>query len=283
MTDQKSIFITGASKGIGNTTALYLAERGFRVFAGFRKMEDGETLKDEGKGNVVPIRIDVTKPEMIAEAFTVIGKILGDKGLNGLVNNAGVAVAGPLEFLPVEKIRQQMEINFIGQIAVTQAAMPFIRKAGGRIINMSSISGRFTSPFLAPYSASKFALEVFSDALRRELMPWDIKVVVVEPGSIATPIWDSSLERIDKMLAEMPERAHELYNKQFEIMRRQIEETEKKGDPPENVARTVYKALTARNPKTRYPVGLHIKLASLAVRLVPDKVIDWFVGMRLKG
>ncbi len=283
MTDQKSILITGASKGIGKTTALYLAERGFRVFAGFRKMTDGETLKDEGKGNVVPIRIDVTKPEMIAEAFTVIGKILGDKGLDGLVNNAGVAVAGPLEFLPVEKIRQQMEINFIGQIAVTQAAMPLIRKAGGRIVNMSSISGRFTSPFLAPYSASKFALEVFSDALRRELMPWDIKVIVVEPGSIATPIWDSSLERIDKMLEEMPERAHELYNKQFELMRKQIEETEKMGDPPENVARTVYKALTARNPKTRYPVGLHIKLASLAVRLVPDKVIDWFVGMRLKG
>lgn len=283
MIDRKSIFITGASKGIGKITALYLAERGFRVFAGFRKMEDGEMLKDEGSGNVVPIRIDVTKPEMIAEAFSVIGKILGDAGLDGLVNNAGVAVAGPLEFLPVEKIRQQMEINFLGQIAVTQAALPFIRKAGGRIVNISSISGRFTSPFLSPYSASKFALEVFSDALRRELMPWDIKVVVVEPGSIATPIWDTSLERMDRTLEELPEKAHELYGDKFEVMRRNVQESERKGDPPEMVARTVYKALTVRSPKTRYQVGLHIKLGVLAAKLVPDKVIDWFVKMRLRG
>ena len=283
MTNQKTVFITGASKGIGKTCALYLAERGFKVFAGFRKMLDGENLKAEGKGNIIPIRIDVTKSVMISEAFTVIENILDGEGLDALVNNAGVAVAGPMEFLPVDKIREQMEINFFGQIAVTQAAMPLIRKAGGRIINMSSISGRFTSPFLAPYSASKFALEVFSDALRRELIPWGIKVVIVEPGSIATPIWDSSLERIDKTLAELPPEAHELYAEQFAMMRSQIEKTEKKGDPPEIVARSVYKALTARNPKTRYPVGLHIKLASLFLRILPDRLIDWFVGIRMRG
>jgi NAD(P)-dependent dehydrogenase (short-subunit alcohol dehydrogenase family) len=283
MTDKKSILITGASKGIGKTTALYLAERGFRVFAGFRKMQDGEILKEEGKGNIVPIRIDVTKPDMIAEAFTVIGKILGDKGLDGLVNNAGISVAGPLEFLPVEKIRWQMEVNFLGQIAVTQAAMPLIRKAGGRIVNISSVSGRWTSPFLAPYSASKFSMEVFSDALRRELMPWGIKVVVVEPGSIATPIWETSLEQINKTLAELPPEAIELYGEKFEVMRKHVNKTEKYGDPPENVARTIYKALTAKNPKTRYPVGLHIKLAVLAGKLLPDKLLDWFVWMKLKS
>ena len=188
----KAVVITGASKGIGKACALHLDELGFRVFAGVRKQVDADALQAASSANLTPLFIDVVNSDSIAAAAESVTQQVGQDGLWGLVNNAGIAVAGPIEFLPVDEFRLQFEINFFGQIAVIQAFMPLIRQATGRIINMSSMSGHFGSPFLSPYSASKHSMEVMSDALRREMIPFGIKVSVIEPSNTSSNIWETS-------------------------------------------------------------------------------------------
>ena len=185
-----SVVITGASTGIGEACALHLDQLGWRVFAGVRKDSDGEALQRKASPRLMPVRIDVTDAASIAGAREIVARELGDRGLDGLVNNAGVVVAGPLEFVPMDDLRRQLEINVIGQIAVTQAFLSFVRTARGRIVNIGSVSGKMATPFVGPYAASKFAMEALTDALRCELRPWGIQVSIVEPGSIATPIWE---------------------------------------------------------------------------------------------
>ncbi|MCL5429070.1 MAG: SDR family NAD(P)-dependent oxidoreductase [Chloroflexi bacterium] len=165
-----SVLVTGASTGIGEACALYLAEREWRVFAGVRKVADATRLAVTSE-NIKPIRLDVTKPKEIAKAVAAIRELVGEDGLQGLVNNAGIAIAGPLEFLPIRDLRRQFDVNLFGLVKLTQASLSLLRRGCGRVVNISSIGGRATSPFLVPYSASKFALEAFTDGLRRELMP----------------------------------------------------------------------------------------------------------------
>jgi NAD(P)-dependent dehydrogenase (short-subunit alcohol dehydrogenase family) len=207
----------------------------------------------------------------------IVEDAIGSIGLSGLVNNAGIAIGGPLEFLSLERLRNQLEINVIGQIAVTQAFLPLLRQRQGRIVNMSSVSGRLAAPFIGPYSASKFALEALTDALRGELHPWGIHVVSVEPGSIATPIWNKARSLSSEIAAELPDQAHALYDQALEDLMRTVEASGRRGIPPEVVARVVERALTSRRPKTRYLVGVDAHVGALMSRLLPDRLRDWLI------
>jgi len=273
----KSILITGASTGIGEACARYLAERGWQVFAGVRRTEDAEKLQSVSI-NIKALQLDVTQ---IAEVFANVQQIVGKGGLQGLINNAGIAVVGPLEFLPIADLRNQMEVNFIGQVEVTQTLLPLLRLGPGRVVNISSIGGRATSPFNVPYSASKHALEAFTDGLRRELLPWNIHVASVEPGAIATPIWERSLRRADSMRAGLPRQAEDLYGIAMERARKQALDAGAQGLSAEAVARVVHHALTARRPRTRYAVGRGTRLVIWLIRFLPDEWVDWVIGRAL--
>jgi NAD(P)-dependent dehydrogenase (short-subunit alcohol dehydrogenase family) len=275
-----SVLITGASTGIGEACARYLAERGWQVFAGVRRTEDAEKLQSVSI-NITALQLDVTKSMQIAEAFASVRQRVGEGGLQGLVNNAGIAVAGPLEFLPIADLRTQMEVNFIGQVEVTQTLLPLLRLGRGRVVNISSIGGRATGPFNVPYSASKHALEAFTDGLRRELLPWNIHVASVEPGAIATPIWKRSLRSADRMRANLPREAEGLYGAAMERARKQAVAAGAQGLSAEAVARVVHHALTARRPRTRYAVGRGTRLVIWLIRFLPDEWLDWAIGRAL--
>ncbi|MDH5505667.1 MAG: SDR family NAD(P)-dependent oxidoreductase [Anaerolineae bacterium] len=273
--DSKSaILITGASTGIGEACALRMDSMGYRVFAGVRRQSDADALQKKASSRLTPIFLDVTDQGQIDAAVHQVSEAVGDIGLHGLVNNAGVAVSGPLEFLPLTEIRWQFEINLFGQIAVTQAFFALLRKAAGRIVNMSSISGRVTFPFFGPYSASKFALESFSDALRREVVPWGMTVSVIEPGSIATPIWDKSLEKSKERMSNFPPQAHALYGHAMQRTEARAMANGRRGVAPEVVAEVVAHALTAPRPKIRYTVGREARIAVLLSRYIPDWLMD---------
>lgn len=273
-----AVLVTGASTGIGRATALYLKARGFRVFASVRKEKDAADLP-----GATPVVLDVTDAESIRAASDSVSRALGDQALAGLVNNAGIAVTGPLEFLEMSDIRRQFEVNVFGQVAVTQAFLPLLRRAnGGRIVNMSSISGLITAPLLGPYSMSKFALEAFSDALRRELEPFGLSVSVVEPGVIKTPIWDKGVDSSKERFARMPARALQLYGGRIETLRALAEEMGENGAPAEEVAKAVHHALVSRRPKTRYLVGRDAKLTAKLAWLLPDRAIDRILRNRFR-
>src|SRR5215469_18875207 len=220
MAAMNSVIITGASTGIGEACALRLVSRGFRVFAGVRKELDGGALKQKASDRLTPIILDVTDAASIKSAAAAVAEALGGEGLSGLVNNAGIAIAGPLEFLPIDELRNQFEVNVIGQIAVTQAFLPLLRKGHGRIVNMGSIAGKSALPFIGPYCASKFALEALTDSLRMELLPWNIPVSIIEPAYVTTPIWQKSLQTGEKVAAMLPPQAHELYGHAITSMRK---------------------------------------------------------------
>jgi NAD(P)-dependent dehydrogenase (short-subunit alcohol dehydrogenase family) len=269
----RAVVVTGASTGIGEACALYLDRMGFRVFAGVRKEADGEALKRQSSERLEAILLDVTEQDTIAAAARVVNEAVGDNGLVGLVNNAGISVAGPLEFLPLDAMRRQLEVNVVGQLAVTQAFLPLLRKAQGRIVNIGSIAGRSALPFLGPYAASKHAMEALTDSLRVELAPWGIIVSIVEPGSIATPIWSKGSAAADELIKQFPPEAHELYRDAITGMRRVAARMARRGIPAEHVAEVVAHALTAPRPKTRYLVGRDARIQILLSRL-PDRWRD---------
>ena len=277
-TTSRAIVITGASTGIGEACALHLDGLGCTVFAGVRRPDDGERLRKCASERLIPIILDVTDADTIRSAARTVAEAVGPYGLAGLINNAGIVVASPLEFVPLPKLREQLEINVVGQIAVTQAFLPLLRKQPGRIVNMSSISGRLAPPFLGPYAASKWALEALSDSLRVELRPWRIHVAVVEPGDIATPIWKKSLAAAEEMLEGLPQDAHTFYQPAIDFLRRDV--ANMSGIPAVNVARAVEHALTAPRPKTRYLVGRDARLGARIARL-PDRLRDWLIARRL--
>jgi NAD(P)-dependent dehydrogenase (short-subunit alcohol dehydrogenase family) len=268
----KAVVVTGASTGIGKTTALRLSQAGFEVFACVRKEADAHTLQEEMK--VRTLLLDVTNETQIQAAVKEVESVVGETGLWGLVNNAGMVVAGPLEFLPLAEIRKQFEVNVFAHIAVTQAFMPLLRKATGRIIMMSSVAGRFASPFLGPYAASKFALEGFSDALRRELEPWKLHVSLIEPGRIATPIWEKSVQVAEDMAKRLPLKAQKLYGAKLDLMRDRATHGTSQGVPTDEVAKAVEHALVAERPKIRYVVGPDAKLATVLLKFLPDRLLD---------
>jgi NAD(P)-dependent dehydrogenase (short-subunit alcohol dehydrogenase family) len=270
-----TVLVTGASTGIGEATVLHLKTLGFEAVGAVRKDEDAERL--EGRG-VRTVRIDVTDAGQIAAAREELGEI----ALAGLVNNAGIAVAAPLEFLPMDRLRQQLEINLIGQMAVTQAFLPALRRAHGRIVNVSSIGGRVALPLVGAYNASKFGLEGLSDALRRELRGQGVDVILIEPGGVKTPIWKKGEELADEMLADVPPEAERLYGRLIEAVRAGTQRIAREaGSEPREVAEVIGTALTASRPRTRYLVGSDAKLRARMARVLPDRVMDRMIARAL--
>jgi len=268
------VVITGASTGIGAACALHLAEHGFQVYAGVRKIADGEALAARAQGQIVPLLLDVTNPLQVSEAAARVESELGGRALHGLINNAGIVVAGPLEYLPVGEIRRLFEVNVFGLVAVTQSFLPLLRRGPGRIVHIGSISGVIATPFVGPYAASKFALEALSDSWRMELKASGIEMSLIQPGAISTPIWDKSRDHSEAIAAALPECAHAQYGHAFERLRANVEQVSKVASPPAWVAQAVHHALTARRPKTRYKVGRGATLQYLLSRLLPDRLLD---------
>lgn len=282
MNARGTVVITGASTGIGEATATLLAERGFTVFAGVRKEADGQKLASRGLENLRPLKIDVASADSIAAAVKEVEAAVGTRGLSGLINNAGISGGGPLEFTPIAEIRQMFDVNVFGLIETTQAFLPLVRLARGRIVCTGSISGRTSVPFVAPYSMTKSAVQSLCHALRLELKPWGIEVVCVEPGSIATPIWDKGMSEFDEKQESLPPRAFELYGTVIPKLRTLTERTAKTGIPPSRVAEVVLEALTARRPRPRYLVGTDARAQAVVGRLpdrVRDKALSTFIGL----
>ncbi len=271
-----TVLITGASTGIGQATALRLARSGWTVLAGVRRSEDGERLSGEGPaGRIEPLQLDVTDAAQVAAAAARVGS----GGLDALVNNAGMGVGGPLEVLSEEEWRRQFDVNFFGQIAVTRALLPALRRARGRIVFISSIGGRVAMGFNGPYAASKHAIEAVGDALRVELHSSGIQVALVEPGSVATPIWDKSRGIAERLT--IPPELQRQYGDAVVKVDKVLEETGQRGIPPEAVAESIEKALTARRMPARVLVGRDAKMMLAARRVLPDRVFDRVVRSRL--
>ncbi len=273
----KSAVITGASTGIGRACALYMDRQGWRVFAGVRKERDAASLSGESSQHLTPVILDVTDQKSIREAAQIVSASVGESGLAGLVNNAGVPYGGPIEYLDVREVRAAFDVNFFGAIAVIQAFLPLLRLGRGRIVNMSSISGLIASPFLSPYSTSKFALEALSDALRVELHPWNIQVAVIEPGAINTPIWSKGGDVLKDLLKRAPQAGMDLYGGVLTGMAGRIRPH---GISPDEVAKAVAHALASKRPKTRYVIGLD-GIAVMIFRLLPDRLRDWIILSQL--
>ncbi len=277
----RHVVVTGASTGIGRACAEYLVARDFVVWGSVRKPEDADRLLQSMGERFHPLLFDVTDPEAVRKAAEKVAAEIGTGVLAGLVNNAGVAESGPLSDIDVENVRMQLDINVLGPLHVTQAFLPLLgtdrqrQGAPGRIVNMSSVSGKRALPFLGPYAMSKFALEAQSDALRRELMLYGIDVIVVEPGPVVTPIWDKAAE-IDVAAYEGSD-----YFGILEKFKDVSVERGRDGLPPEDVAQKVYEALTLPKPRTRYVVTRNKFLTWHLMSLLPDRVLDRLIARQL--
>jgi NAD(P)-dependent dehydrogenase (short-subunit alcohol dehydrogenase family) len=273
----RSALVTGSSTGIGRATALRLDATGWRVFAGVRKEEDADSLRAAGSDRLTPTMLDVTDAEAISAAAASLGGELGGAGLDGLVNNAGVAIPSPLETMPIDAFRRQIEVNLTGQVAVTQALLPLIRAARGRIVFVSSIGGRIAFPLTGAYHAAKFGVEAVGDVFRQELRRWGISVSVVEPGSIDTPIWESGERAADEIGGDIEAR-EELYGKAIARYRKLTRNLAERGIEPEQVAEVIERALSASRPRPRYLVGLDARVQARIKLVIPTRIWDRIVA-----
>lgn len=272
-----AVLVTGASTGIGEACALHLDSLGHTVFAGVRKPADGDRIAALGSGRLTPVLIDVADAASIEAAVKTIDESIGSTRFAGLVNNAGVARGGPLEFLAIDEWRDQIEVNVIGQVAVTKAFLPLIRGGCGRIVFVGSIGGRVGAPMMGPYNASKFALEGITESLRHELHEWDIKVAIIEPGVVKTAIWGKGRETAARLEAEADPEMLERYASLIQRSRDMIDTNDAKGVEAVVVARAIEHALFAANPKLRYLVGPDAKSAGLMAKFAPDRLKDLLV------
>jgi NAD(P)-dependent dehydrogenase (short-subunit alcohol dehydrogenase family) len=273
-TSTDAVLVTGASSGMGKACALRLSQAGYTVFAGVRKERDAQMLKQEGSSRLIPVILDVTNDHTIAAAAQMIRETIGAAGLVGLVNNAGVGVTAPIELVPLEELRRQFDINVIGQVAVIQAFLPLLRAARGRIINVGSVGGKTTIPFGGPLCSSKYAIESINDALRMELRPWGIHVVLVAPGSIRTPAVDKLVADSEAMVNTFSPEGRARYATSYRAFVQSFLKQEEEGVGPEVMAETVYRALTASTPKKRYPVGPKSRLLPFLGTWLPAGVLD---------
>ena len=274
--------VTGSSSGIGRACALHLDELGFHVFAGVRREEDGKRLRVEASGALEPLILDVTDEAATHAAGARVAEAAAG-GLVGLVNNAGVQGAGPLENIPLEEFRRVLEINVTGQVAVTQAFLPQLRQRRGRIVFMSSIGGRMAFPFMSPYNASKFAIEAIGDSLRQELGPLGVRVAIVEPGSIDTPIWGKGASTAKTFRERLDPEADRVYGASLDRFSELRRKTGERGIPPRRVAEVVAHALTATRPRTRYLVGVDAKLQARFQSLTSDRLRDRLLARMMKA
>jgi NAD(P)-dependent dehydrogenase (short-subunit alcohol dehydrogenase family) len=274
-----TVVVTGASTGIGEASARHLAGLGFDIVAGVRSSDAAARVRAAG---LEPLLVDVTDAAQVAAAAAFVEERVGTRGLSGLVNNAGVAVTGPVELTPLSEWRHQLEVNLLGQIAITQALLPLLLRARGRVVMVSSIGGRIALPLLGPYAASKFGLEAVSDSLRREVAGLGVKVVVVEPGAIATPIWGKGLETADEIAARGSAEAQARYARLVAAIRAGAQDNARNGLPPSVVAEVIGEALTADRPRTRYLVGREARMRARLARVLPDRVFDALIARALR-
>jgi NAD(P)-dependent dehydrogenase (short-subunit alcohol dehydrogenase family) len=273
-----SVLLTGASTGIGEAATHHLAGLGLDVHAGVRRAEDGERLvAADSTGRVHPVILDVVDQATIDAAR----ERLEPGGLVGLVNNAGIAVPGPVELLPLDEWRRQLEVNVVGQVAVTQAFLPALRSSKGRIVFTGSMAGRIGLPGMAPYAASKHALEALADSLRREVRGFGIRVSLLEPGSISTPIWSKGLDELPRMRELFGERGQELYGGLIDAIAEEASHQDEIGIAPEVAARAIGHALTSRRPKHRYVIGKDAQAVVRVVRHLPSGLVDRVVARQL--
>jgi len=274
-----AVLVTGASTGIGRAIVTDLAGAGVTVFAGVRDESAAPTTT--GPGRIHPLLLDVTDSAQVAEAGTAISEAIGSDGLRGVVNNAGIGIGGPLEFVPMDEMRRQFEVNLFGQLAVTQAVLGMLREHGdGRVVYTSSIGGRVAAPMVGPYAASKHALNGMAESLRRELRPWSIRVSVLAPAAVATPIWDKSAGSIDDAIEWIPPEGRELYGGSISSMRKVVAEAADGAIPPERVAEAARHALYATRPKAEYLIGREARAMATLSAALPHRVFDAMVAKR---
>jgi NAD(P)-dependent dehydrogenase (short-subunit alcohol dehydrogenase family) len=277
MPSSGTVVITGASTGIGRATALRLARADFAVLAGVRREEDGADLRAQD-GRIEPVLVDVTDAGQIARLAARVGAA----PLAGLVNNAGIAVAGPLEGVPIDLVRRQYEVNVFGLLAVTQALLDPIRAGQGRIVNIGSIGGRINTPFVGPYSSSKAAVRSLSAALRRELRPWDIRVALVEPGALDTPIWRKGEAGAQETIDALPDRVRTLYARPLGALVAATRKIAANASSADDAAQAIEHALTAERPKAIYTVGRQARIQGALHSVLPARAFDALVARAMK-
>ncbi|MGQ4377819.1 SDR family NAD(P)-dependent oxidoreductase [Streptomyces sp. SAS_267] len=275
----RAVLITGASSGLGEACALHMSRVGFHTLAGVRRPEDGERLRGAAVGQLTPVIVDVTDETSVQAAVHEVTGLVGGSGLWGLVNNAGIAVTAPLECVPMEQMRRQLDINVIGQVRMIQGFLPLLRAGAGRIVNVSSGLGNVALPYLGAYAASQFAKEALSDALRRELAPQRVPVVVVQPGAVLTPLWSKMSDTGNRALEGAPEPVQELYRRSF-LGFMEANETSARSSRTtvDDVARVIFRALVAERPRTRYTIGRDATGSRVLSRLLPDRALDRIFG-----
>jgi NAD(P)-dependent dehydrogenase (short-subunit alcohol dehydrogenase family) len=256
---------------------------GWRVFAGVRSDRDGEALRAEASERLVPLRLDVTISEQIAAACEQVSRELEGSGLQGLVNNAGITIPCPLEALPLDDFRRLLDVNLTGQLAVTQALLPQLRAAQGRIVFVSSISARRAVPMLAAYTASKAGLGAVADGFRQELRSAGVGVSLIEPGAIETPIWDRGERELEAALERSPVDVEGLYGKLIAAFRVLMGRVDGQKIAPGKVTAAIEHALTARRPRPRYVVGRDARGQAIAMRLLSDRVLDFATTRLIKA
>jgi NAD(P)-dependent dehydrogenase (short-subunit alcohol dehydrogenase family) len=276
----KSVLISGASSGIGKELSLELDRHGYAVFAGLRTAEDAEELRSQATQTLTPVMLDITNPDIIAAACGEVRQKTGGL-LDCLVNNAGISISGAIEFIPIDDFRQQLEVNLVGQLALTQSCLPLIRNSNGRIIFISSVAGRLVTPFNGPYSASKAALVAMADALRLELAPWKLPVSVMIVGSVQTPIWEKSAQIAGDIVRRLPREAWVQYGKAQKKAGMFYQRTGKNGLPVEKVAQQIHRVIEQPNPKAYVLVGRNALAFELAAKIMPVRWRDWLVRRKM--
>lgn len=272
-----AVLVTGTSTGIGKTTALQLDRLGFSVFASVRNQHDAQALCAEASQRLTPVLMDVTDQSSIDRTRNQVSRAVGDAGLVGLVNNAGVGFVSPLEFVPLSELRWMFEVNVFGLLAVTQAFLPLLRQGHGRIVNISSTASLFVAPFHGPYSASKLAVNGLSNALRLELKPHGVQVSVVICGSVQTPIWEKGDLLVDHISKTFPPEAMELYGGPYLRLRAYFARIGKAGVLPEAAARKILHALTSRRAHNTYYVGPDANFYKIADKFLCGRLRDWVI------
>jgi NAD(P)-dependent dehydrogenase (short-subunit alcohol dehydrogenase family) len=280
-TDTKTVLITGASSGIGRSTVARMVRSGWSVFATVRKEHDGAQLRSDFGARVIPIIMDVTDRRSITAAAERVAAVLDGSGLDGLANVAGIGKVGPVEYMRHDDLQEIFNINVFGQIDITRAFLPALRKARGRIVNVTSIGAHIAIPFGSLINASKSAFAILSDTLRLELHPFGIHVIAVEPGAIRTPSVDKTLGDVETVIRNLPNGIAQ-YSSMLRTFAKRAYEREMDGSSPDVVADAIYHALTARKPRSRYRVGKHANLLGVLAVLLPDRLLD-AVRFRITG
>jgi NAD(P)-dependent dehydrogenase (short-subunit alcohol dehydrogenase family) len=263
------VLVTGAARGIGRATTLRLAASGWDVIAGVRRVEDGEALVQEAPQRITAVELDITDDERV----TAVAEGL-PPDLDAVVNNAGIVVGGPVEAVPLHELRRQLEVNVVGQASVTQAVLPRLRRSRGRVVFVSSLSGRVATPMFGPYNASKFALEGMADALRLELAPWGIRVALVEPAQTDTDLWRNADADLNESIGLLTPEHRSLYAKHIDGFRKSIPRSQRAASPVDGVAAVIEKALTDKRPRARYVVGRSARIQAFLSDVTPTRVLD---------